>query len=95
MLGTLLGDVAGAGEETGGCSPETPTSSDNVVPLIGARRRDRLASTRSLGPDLSAGNLTRIEQAVPAGAAAGNRYRFGRQRTAAPVGRGRMAACRR
>lgn len=48
---------------------------EDVVPLIGARRRDRL--TEALGAlrlELSAGDLAVIENAVPAGAAAGDRY---------------------
>ncbi|HTF09250.1 MAG TPA: aldo/keto reductase, partial [Asanoa sp.] len=47
----------------------------DVVPLVGARRRDRL--TESLGAadlTLSPEVLARIEAAVPAGAAAGGRY---------------------
>lgn len=47
----------------------------DIVPLIGARRRDRL--TEALGAldlDLTAGDLARIEGAVPPGAAAGDRY---------------------
>lgn len=48
---------------------------DDIVPLIGARTRDRLAE--SLGaPDvaLSAADLAEIEEAVPAAAVAGDRY---------------------
>jgi aryl-alcohol dehydrogenase-like predicted oxidoreductase len=48
---------------------------EDIVPLIGARTRDRL--TESLGAldvRLSAGELARMEQAVPLGAAAGDRY---------------------
>ncbi|MEV6104896.1 aldo/keto reductase [Streptomyces sp. NPDC051940] len=47
----------------------------DIVPLIGARRRDRL--TESLGAldvQLDAADLAAIEAAVPAGAAAGERY---------------------
>jgi hypothetical protein len=46
------------------------------VPLIGARRRDRLAEALGALPlDLSADDLAAIERAVPAGAAAaGDRY---------------------
>jgi aryl-alcohol dehydrogenase-like predicted oxidoreductase len=47
----------------------------DIVPLIGARRRDRL--TEALGAldlSLSADDLARIETAVPAGAVAGDRY---------------------
>jgi aryl-alcohol dehydrogenase-like predicted oxidoreductase len=47
----------------------------DVVPLVGARRRDRL--TESLGAvhlELSAADLAAIEAAVPADAVAGTRY---------------------
>jgi aryl-alcohol dehydrogenase-like predicted oxidoreductase len=47
----------------------------DVVPLVGARRRDRL--TEALGAmllTLTAGDLAQIERAVPARAAAGERY---------------------
>jgi predicted oxidoreductase len=47
----------------------------DIVPLIGARRRDRLAEALgALKLDLTADDLSRIEQAVPLGAAAGDRY---------------------
>ncbi len=48
---------------------------DDIVPLVGARRRDRL--TEALGAldvTLDAADLAAIEEAVPAGAAAGDRY---------------------
>ncbi|MFG3206649.1 aldo/keto reductase [Streptomyces sp. NPDC048192] len=48
---------------------------DDIVPLVGARRRERL--TESLGGaalTLDAQALKEIEEAVPAGAAAGERY---------------------
>jgi aryl-alcohol dehydrogenase-like predicted oxidoreductase len=42
---------------------------------VGARRRDRLAeSLGALDLDLTAGDLARIERAVPAEAVAGERY---------------------
>jgi pyridoxine 4-dehydrogenase len=47
----------------------------SIVPLVGARRRDRL--TESLGAldvTLTASQLAEIERAVPPGAAAGARY---------------------
>ncbi|CAL9316826.1 NADH-specific methylglyoxal reductase [Streptomyces sp. enrichment culture] len=47
----------------------------DIVPLVGARRRDRL--TEALGAldvTLDAADLAAIEEAVPAGAAAGARY---------------------
>ncbi|ODT88673.1 aldo/keto reductase [Phenylobacterium sp. SCN 70-31] len=48
---------------------------DDIVPLVGARRRDRL--TEALGAmerPLSADALSALERAVPKGAAAGDRY---------------------
>jgi pyridoxine 4-dehydrogenase len=48
---------------------------EDVVPLIGARRRDQL--TEALGAldlDLTAEDLERIERAMPAEAVAGDRY---------------------
>ncbi|EPJ38685.1 putative aldo-keto reductase 2 [Streptomyces afghaniensis 772] len=48
---------------------------EDIVPLVGARRRDRL--TEALGAldvTLDAADLTAIEEAVPPGAAAGDRY---------------------
>jgi aryl-alcohol dehydrogenase-like predicted oxidoreductase len=48
---------------------------DDIVPLIGARRRDRLEEALgALDVELTAEDLERIERAVPAGAAAGDRY---------------------
>jgi aryl-alcohol dehydrogenase-like predicted oxidoreductase len=48
---------------------------EDVVPLVGARRRDRLhEALGALELELDAGDLERIEAAVPAGAAAGDRY---------------------
>ncbi len=47
----------------------------DIVPLIGARRRDRL--TEALGAldvTLSADDLAALARALPAGAAAGDRY---------------------
>jgi aryl-alcohol dehydrogenase-like predicted oxidoreductase len=46
-----------------------------IVPLVGARRRDRLAEALgALDVRLSAADLARIEDAIPHGAAAGDRY---------------------
>ncbi|MEV6672691.1 aldo/keto reductase [Streptomyces sp. NPDC051162] len=48
---------------------------EDIVPLVGARRRDRL--TEALGAldvQLDEADLAAIERAVPAGAAAGDRY---------------------
>ncbi|WP_372407578.1 aldo/keto reductase [Streptomyces luteireticuli] len=54
------------------------TQGDDIVPLVGARTRERL--TESLGAldvTLTAEDLAAIEAAVPAGAAAGDRYPAG------------------
>jgi aryl-alcohol dehydrogenase-like predicted oxidoreductase len=48
---------------------------DDVVPLVGARTRDRLAEALgALDVVLTDSDLARIEEAVPAGTAAGERY---------------------
>jgi aryl-alcohol dehydrogenase-like predicted oxidoreductase len=48
---------------------------DDIVPLIGARTRERLhEALGALELELTSDDLDRIEQAVPAGAAAGERY---------------------
>ncbi|WP_426269645.1 aldo/keto reductase [Dyella kyungheensis] len=48
---------------------------EDIVPLVGARRRDRLQEALgSLDVSLSADDLATIEAAVPKGAAAGDRY---------------------
>src|SRR3954469_19239508 len=48
---------------------------DDIIPLIGARRRDRLEEALgALEVELAPEDLARIEEAVPAGAAAGERY---------------------
>ena len=48
---------------------------EDIVPLIGARTRERLAEALgALDVELDAGDLERIEAAVPPGAAAGARY---------------------
>jgi len=48
---------------------------EDVVPLVGARTRERLAeSLGALELDLTGDDLARIEEAIPAGAAAGERY---------------------
>ncbi|GGU85864.1 aldo/keto reductase [Streptomyces litmocidini] len=52
-----------------------PRHGVDVVPLVGARRRDRLAEALgALDVTLGADDLAAIEEAVPAGAAAGARY---------------------
>ena len=51
------------------------TQGQDIVPLVGARRRESLSeSLKALDLRLSADDLARIEQAIPAGAAAGERY---------------------
>jgi aryl-alcohol dehydrogenase-like predicted oxidoreductase len=48
---------------------------EDVVPLVGARTRERLAeSLGAVEVDLTQGDLTRIENAVPVDAVAGERY---------------------
>jgi aryl-alcohol dehydrogenase-like predicted oxidoreductase len=48
---------------------------EDIVPLVGARRRDRLAEALgALDLSLTAEDMARIAQAVPAEAAAGTRY---------------------
>jgi aryl-alcohol dehydrogenase-like predicted oxidoreductase len=48
---------------------------NDIVPLVGARKRDRLAeSLGALEVELSASDLAQIGRAVPVGAAAGERY---------------------
>ncbi len=48
---------------------------DDIVPLVGARQRDRLSeSLGALDVTLGAGELAEIERAVPASAVAGDRY---------------------
>ncbi len=48
---------------------------EDVVPLVGARRRDGLAEAlQALEVTLEPGELARIEAVVPKGAAAGDRY---------------------
>ncbi|MER5649805.1 aldo/keto reductase [Streptosporangium sp. NPDC002524] len=48
---------------------------DDIVPLVGARDRERLAeSLGATGVTLGADDLARIEEAIPDGAASGGRY---------------------
>lgn len=48
---------------------------ETIVPLVGARRRDRLhEALGAMDVELSADDVARIEDALPAGAAAGERY---------------------
>jgi aryl-alcohol dehydrogenase-like predicted oxidoreductase len=48
---------------------------EDIVPLVGARRRDQLEEALAASNvELTADDLERIEQAIPADAAAGDRY---------------------
>ena len=48
---------------------------EDIIPLIGARRRDRLEEALGALPlKLDAAQLTALDQAIPAGSAAGGRY---------------------
>ena len=48
---------------------------EDIVPLVWARRRDRLTEALgALNVNLTAEDLAAIERAVPANAAAGDRY---------------------
>jgi aryl-alcohol dehydrogenase-like predicted oxidoreductase len=48
---------------------------EDIVPLVGARRRERLAEALgALDLELAPDDLSRIEEAVPVGAVAGERY---------------------
>jgi aryl-alcohol dehydrogenase-like predicted oxidoreductase len=47
----------------------------DIVPLVGARRRDQLKEAlEALEVEFTSGDLAEIEQAIPPGAAAGDRY---------------------
>ncbi len=51
------------------------TKGENIVPLIGARKRDRLdESLGALDIELGPSDVEQIERTVPSGAAAGTRY---------------------
>jgi aryl-alcohol dehydrogenase-like predicted oxidoreductase len=77
---TLVDALAGVAEAIGATVAQVATAwvasrGEHIVPLLGARNRDQLAE--SLGAadlSLSAEDLVAIEAAIPAGAAAGDRY---------------------
>lgn len=49
---------------------------ENDVPLVGSRARERLVvALGALDVELAEGDLARIEEAIPADAAAGEHYR--------------------
>jgi aryl-alcohol dehydrogenase-like predicted oxidoreductase len=53
----------------------TLSRGDDLVPLVGARRRDRLSEALgALDLELAPDELVRIDEAIPVGAAAGERY---------------------
>ena len=76
----LVETLRGVAEERGASVAQVAIAwvasrGDDIVPLVGARRRDRLAEALgALDLDLGPADLARIEDAVPAGAAAGERY---------------------
>jgi len=48
---------------------------EDIVPLVGARTRERLAEALpAMELELTADDIAKIEKAVPAGAARGDRY---------------------
>ena len=54
---------------------------EDIVPLVGARRRDRLSEALdALDLPLAPQDVARLEKAVPPGAAAGDRYDAGQMR---------------
>lgn len=54
---------------------------EDIVPLVGARRRDRLSEALDvLDLPLAPQDVARLEKAVPPGAAAGDRYDAGQMR---------------
>ena len=73
------GDVSGAQVDVEGAErlrqAVAAAQGPDIVPLVGARRRDRLAEALgALDVALSAGDIAAIERAVPKNAAAGSRY---------------------
>jgi len=58
-----------------------PARSEDIIPLVGAPRRDRLREALGgLDVHLTTEDSARIDQAVPAGAVAGTRYPAGQMR---------------
>ena len=76
----LVDELAGIAETKGCTVPQLAfawalAQGDDIIPLVGTKRRDRLAD--SLGAadvTLTAEDLAAIDASVPAGAAAGTRY---------------------
>ena len=76
-----LADAIRAAAETAGLTPAqaaiawVAAKGDDIVPLVGARRRDRLAEALgALDKPLSSDVITALEAAVPTDAVAGTRY---------------------
>jgi aryl-alcohol dehydrogenase-like predicted oxidoreductase len=76
LVETLRGIAAAKGETVAQIAIAWVLSRGaGIVPLVGARRPDRLAEALgALDVDLTAEDLAGIERAVPPGAAAGDRY---------------------
>jgi len=76
----LVEALRGVASETGASVAQVAIAwvlsrGEDIVPLIGARRRERLhEALGALDVELSTDDLARIEEAVPPGAAAGERY---------------------
>ena len=76
----LLGALEAIAEAKGATAAQlaiawVASRGDDIIPLIGTKRRDRLAEAlRALDLTLSADDLAAIEAAVPADAVAGDRY---------------------
>ena len=76
-----LGEALRAAAEAAGVTPAqaaiawVASRGDDIVPLVGARRRERLTEAlEALEAPLTAADLASFEAAVPRGAAAGERY---------------------
>ncbi len=76
-----LGEALRAAAEAAGVTPAqaaiawVASRGDDIVPLVGARRRERLTEAlEALEAPLTAAELASFEAAVPRGAAAGERY---------------------
>jgi aryl-alcohol dehydrogenase-like predicted oxidoreductase len=76
----LVEELRGVAEEQGATVAQvaiawTLAQGEDIVPLVGARRRDRLAEALgALDLELTRDDVERIEAAIPHGAAAGERY---------------------
>jgi aryl-alcohol dehydrogenase-like predicted oxidoreductase len=76
-LAGALGEIAAAQDATTAqiAIAWVLTRGEDIVPLVGARRRERLhEAVGALNVELTPQDLDDIERAIPAGAAAGHRY---------------------